>query len=232
MSNKIKICALSDMHGELPPVPSCDICLIAGDLCPATNHSVDFQEYWLETTFNRWLKDIDAKFKIFIAGNHDFFFERVPQSKICKTLEKIAGVYLQDSSTECYGLKIYGSAWTPYFYDWAFNLYECDLEKKWAKIPNDTDILVVHGPPHGYGDLAPRIIKNKNEQEWPGGEHTGSPSLLKKITEVKPKLVVFGHIHEGYGQWMLENTILANVSVLNGQYVMTRNPMTFEITAV
>lgn len=222
----MKISALSDMHGELPPVPSCDLCLIAGDLCPATDHSIHFQEYWLETVFNRWLKDIDAKKKIFIAGNHDFIFQKRPD--LIRKM-KFAGTYLEDSETEYEGLKIYGTPWQPYFYDWAFNLYEDDLEKKWEKIPQDTDIIVVHGPPHGYGDLAPRVIKDENEQEWPSGECTGSPSLLKKITEIKPKLVIYGHIHEGYGQWLLDNTILANVSVLNGQYVMTRPPMVFEL---
>lgn len=218
----MKISALSDMHGELPPVPSCDLCLIAGDLCPATDHSIHFQEYWLETTFNYWLKDIDAKKKIFIAGNHDYIFQNRPD--LIRKM-KFAGTYLEDSGIEYEGLKIWGTPWQPYFYDWAFNLYEHDLKEKWEKIPQDTDIIVVHGPPQGYGDSAPRTNAK-------GYENTGSPSLLTKITEIKPKLVVFGHIHEGYGQWMLDNTILANVSVLNGQYVMTRPPMMFEITAV
>jgi Icc-related predicted phosphoesterase len=214
----MKIVCASDLHGNLPKIPSCDMCLIAGDLCPTSDHSIYFQQYWLETKFRDWLKDIDAKCKVYIAGNHDFFFEKSSQKEILKTTSKILGIYLQDSSTEFEGLNVYGSAWTPCFFDWAFNLYENDLEKKWALIPKNTDILVVHGPPHTYGDYAPR-------PRGKGGEHTGSPSLLDKIREIEPKLAVFGHIHSGYGIYSIGNTILCNASLLNEKYQLVNDPV-------
>jgi Icc-related predicted phosphoesterase len=218
----MKICAISDQHGNLPKIPSCDLFLIAGDICPATNHSVDFQEYWLETQFKNWLKDVDAKEKVYICGNHDFFFEKASKNRIQKALEKIPGIYLQDSSTEFDGLNIYGTPWQPYFFDWAFNLYENDLKKKWELIPKNTDVLIVHGPPSTYGDYAPRP-KGK------GGEHTGSPSLLGKIKEIEPKLCVFGHIHEGRGEWDLDKTKLANVTILDGKYQMVHEPWIYNL---
>ena len=218
----MRIVCASDLHGNLPDIPSCDILLIAGDVCPATDHSLDFQQYWLETNFKYWLRDIDARFKVFIFGNHDFIGEKRPGTvkKIFENMKNVA--YLQDSSVEFEDLNIYGTPWQPFFFDWAFNLYENDLEKKWALIPKNTDILIVHGPPHTYGDYAPR-------PRGKGGEHTGSPSLLEKIKEIEPKLVVFGHIHEGRGEWDLGKTKLANVSILNGRYEMVHEPWIYNL---
>lgn len=218
----MKICAVSDLHGNLPKIPSCDLLLIAGDLCPTASHQLYFQERWLETTFKDWLRDVDAKKKVFICGNHDFYFEKTPKKIVDKLMQNFPGTYLQDSSVEFEGLNIYGTPWQPYFFDWAFNLYEHDLVKKWALIPKNTDILIVHGPPHTYGDYAPRM-------NGKGGEHTGSPALLEKIKEIEPKLAVFGHIHEGRGEWDLGKTKLANVSILNGKYEMVHEPWVYNL---
>jgi Icc-related predicted phosphoesterase len=218
----MKIVCISDQHGNLPVIPPCDLLLIAGDICPTVDHSVNRQEAWITTQFRQWLKDVDARQKVFIAGNHDFFFEKAKKSVIEHVLNNFPGTYLQDSSIEFEGLKIYGTPWQPYFYDWAFNLYEEDLSKKWNQIPSDADIIVVHGPPMGYGDWAPRT-------NGKGGENTGSPSLLVKIEEVKPKLVVFGHIHEGRGNWDLNGTKLVNATLLNRQYEMVYEPYVLEI---
>ncbi|KAJ9644129.1 hypothetical protein H2199_003997 [Coniosporium tulheliwenetii] len=55
----------------------------------------------------------------------------------------------------------------------------------WAhRMPHDTDILLTHGPPKGHLDR----------------DGMGSRFLLSEIWRVKPRLVVFGHIHGGYGQ--------------------------------
>lgn len=216
-----KICAISDLHGELPNIEPCDLLLIAGDLCPATNHTVGYQQVWLESQFKEWLEHVDARAKVYIAGNHDFFFEKAPKKTIERTIAKIPAIYLQDSSTEFEGLNIFGTPWQPFFYDWAFNLYENDLKKKWELIPANTDIIIVHGPPHGLGDWAPRPKG--------GGEHTGSVSLLEKIKEIKPKLVVTGHIHEGYGLYSVGDTIVANCSVLNGQYELVNKPIVIDL---
>jgi Icc-related predicted phosphoesterase len=49
--------------------------------------------------------------------------------------------------------------------------------------------LVTHGPPYG--------ILDKTD----GGKHGGSEFLLKEVLRIKPKLHLFGHIHEGRGQY-------------------------------
>lgn len=214
----MNVVAVSDLHGFLPELPPADLVLICGDICPPWDRNDEFQEYWLDTAFRKWLMGIKARKIVGVAGNHDFIFQVLPHK-----VPPLPWVYLEDSGTEFENVKIWGSPWQPYFCDWAFNLYEADLEKKWQLIPLDTDILVLHGPPHGYGDQAPRLNTN-------GFVNTGSPSLLKRIKEIEPRLVVFGHIHEARGRWELKSgTTLANVSVVDGNYELIHSPMTFEL---
>jgi len=53
-------------------------------------------------------------------------------------------------------------------------------------IPDDIDILITHGPPLGYGDFCFSQMR------------AGCSELLSTIQQrVKPKIHVFGHIHEG-----------------------------------
>jgi predicted phosphohydrolase len=211
-----KIVAVSDLHGILPEIPPCDLLLIAGDVTPVTNHGLRFQADWLNTDFRGWLESAPAGRTVFVAGNHDLIFQQEP-SWVPKDLP---AVYLQDSGFDGLGWKIWGTPWQPWFFDWAFNLREPELKAKWDLIPADTDILVVHGPPFGYGDAVPRRG---------GVENTGSPSLLARIEEIAPKLVVFGHIHEGRGEWRVGESILANVTLLNADYEPAYEPRVFHL---
>jgi Icc-related predicted phosphoesterase len=214
----MRVVAVSDLHGTLPEIPPCDLLLIGGDVTPVENHQVGFQAEWLDREFRRWLERVPARQVVGVAGNHDFVFQQRP--------ELIPGglrwVYLQDSGFEWEGWRIYGTPWQPWFFDWAFNLYEPELVPKWALIPEGTDVLVLHGPPHGFGDAVPRR----------GGvvEHTGSPSLLARIETVRPKLAVYGHIHEGRGAWQHGPTTLANVTILDERYEHVYPPWEVELS--
>lgn len=202
-----KIVAISDLHGNLPEIPACDILLIAGDICPNGSS----QQSWLDGPFRKWLEGI--KGEVFAcAGNHDFIFQESPHS-----VPNLPWHYLEDESAEYMGLKIYGTPWQKRFGDWAFNLDESDLASRWDQIPDDTDILVTHGPPLYFGDLVER------------GTHEGSPSLLKRIVQISPKLVVFGHIHNGRGEYLHNDVMMANVTLLNESYKMVYPPWTYEI---
>ena len=203
----------SDIHGLLNfTVPEGDILLMAGDMCPAYYDkifSITYQRKWLEEDFNKWLEELPIKEKILISGNHDWIFETSYNPKLnCH--------YLQDNSIEINGLKIHGSPWSLPFNNWAFNLPEKELEKKWELIPEDTDILLVHCPPYGIGDLVKHEAFVK---------HIGSKTLKKKILEVKPKLVVFGHNHNGYGEYNLEGIRCINVSLLDDNYKVKHKPV-------
>jgi len=88
------------------------------------------------------------------------------------------------------GVKFYGSPWQPRFFDWAFNLDRGEeIKKKWDLIPMDTDVLITHGPPYGILDLTHE------------GEKVGCEELMKAVLRVQPKIHIFGHIHEAYGEY-------------------------------
>ena len=147
----MKIAAISDTHGHLPDIPPCDIFIHAGDFCLVVNHGRLHQLDWICEKFNPWLDQINAKYKIVIAGNHDLIFTN-PSNLCGNTLN---AEYLEDSSVTIEGLNIWGSPWTPYFNDWAFNFRQGDHEQArehWAAIPDDTDILITHGTAHGFCD--------------------------------------------------------------------------------
>src|SRR5262249_13859615 len=73
-----RVAATGDLHGYLPEVPACDVLLITGDMCPVSNHTLDFQRRWLEGPFAAWLRGLDAGTIVGIAGNHDFVAEADP----------------------------------------------------------------------------------------------------------------------------------------------------------
>ncbi|MBY0231705.1 MAG: hypothetical protein K2W96_20660 [Gemmataceae bacterium] len=201
----MRIAAISDQHGLLPDIPPSDLLLIGGDICPVSNHGEAFQGEWLDTEFRCWLSRVPARKIVGVAGNHDFVFQRQPRL----VPRDLPWTYLEDSGCEWEGLRFWGTPWQPWFFDWAFNLHEPDLVPVWARIPEGTDILVLHGPPHGYGDAVPRAG---------GVELTGSPSLTERIRQIAPRLAIFGHIHEGRGEWRLGPTTLANVTLVDVKY--------------
>jgi Icc-related predicted phosphoesterase len=208
----VKIAAISDLHGFLPVVPPCDLLLIGGDICPVANHSLPAQQEFLDRQFRRWLEDAPAKQIVGIAGNHDFIFDtpsRIPTA--------LRWTYLQDNAAEIDGLKIWGSPWSVLFGSWPFMEREPALARRWASIPVETDILLVHGPPMGYGD------KNFTNRRC------GSTALLEAIGRVNPRLCVFGHIHEDHGRWALRDMLLANVSHVNEVYDPIHKAEVFEI---
>ena len=213
----MKITALSDMHGHLPEIGDADLVLIAGDICCHGNALQQMR--WLDTELRRWLDSIEAPV-IGVAGNHDWPFFGAMYPPVRKQVDemKLPWTYLEDSGVEHEGFKTWGTRWQPEFYNWAFNLTEQELSEKWKLIPEDTDILICHGPPNGFGDFVDR----------PGGGHVGSPSLTERIAMIQPQLVVFGHIHCGRGNWTLGGSQLANVTVVNEGYEMVHDP--YEIT--
>lgn len=204
------ITATADLHGHLPEIPDCDLLLIAGDLCGPSD--IAKQAAWLESRFAAWLNEIPAKEVVAIAGNHDWIFEQAPG-----LVPKLRWHYLQDSEVELCGLRIYGTPWQPRFFDWAFNLDEPELDERFTRIPTGTDVLLTHGPARGSGDMT--IDLNS----------AGSPSLLKHVQRVRPRLHVFGHIHEGYGEYDIGGTLSANVSHVDVSYRPANRPMSWEI---
>lgn len=208
------VAALADLHGFLPEVPACDLLLLGGDLTPADDHSPERQRAWLDGPFRGWLDEAPATEVVGIAGNHDFLFEQAPDL----VPGGLRWTYLQDTAASVAGLRIFGSPWSPWFYDWAFNAPHGDeeeafLRERFSRCPDDADVLLIHGPPAGYGDQTSR------------GSRVGSTAQLELVDRVCPQLGIFGHIHEDRGRWEREGTTLANVAAVDLAYRLRRDPV-------
>ena len=137
------------------------------------------------TEFLEWYEKVPVKYKLFVAGNHDTAIDRKQIEYSDMILKDI--IYLENESIEIEGLKIWGSPITPTFGEWSFMKARDKTHFVWDTIPDDTDILVVHGPPKGVRDLT---YNRENKLEM-----CGDKALATAVMRVKPKLVLFGHIH-------------------------------------
>ena len=214
---KVRITTISDTHTKHMELngflPGGDILIHAGDISNRGS-SVDISE------FCEWFESVDNyNTKIFIAGNHDFGFEKRTE-EVLQIVNSYKWIhYLEDNWITIDGIKIWGSPWQPEFYNWAFNLPRqgFELQQKWNMIDDDTDILITHGPAWGYVDKV--IGRNQS---------LGCELLTNRIMAFKPKIHICGHIHSGYGYTTNGNTHFINASVLDERYEFTQNPLTFD----
>lgn len=228
--DKVRFVCMSDTHSltkHLPfKIPPGDVLLHAGDFT-RIGHADEVQQ------FNSFLGALPHKHKIVIAGNHELSFDPQMNEEPVRTINQgqaVSGkgimardlitnaVYLEDSATSVYGIKIYGTPWQPFYCNWAFNLPRGQpCLDKWNLIPDDVDILLTHTPPIGHGDLCA------------SGVHAGCVELLATIqNRVKPKFHVFGHIHEGYGTTSDGQTVFLNASTCTVHYKPTNEPICFD----
>jgi Icc-related predicted phosphoesterase len=205
----LKIIAISDTHGKhwSITIPPGDVLVHAGDI--TRRGSIDEVN-----NFNEYLGTLPHAYKIIIAGNHDFCFERNREESESKLTNCI---YLQDQGVVIEGVKFYGSPWQPWFYNWAFNLKRGnELKLKWSKIPLDTKVLITHGPPFGHRDMT---LRRSSE---------GCEDLLRAVNRIKPKVHIFGHIHEDSGLSSNENTVFINASICDSSYTPINPPIVYE----
>jgi Icc-related predicted phosphoesterase len=212
----VKLVCISDTHGdhERVHVPAGDVLIHAGDL---TGHGS--RKETLE--FMRWFGRQNARHKLCVAGNHDTFMEAEPETAARFAAD--CGVrLLNDSGCRIEGVSFWGSPITPRFFNWSFMRDSgAPIEAHWNLIPKDTDVLITHGPPHGILD---RVQRSEHEYE-----HTGCPSLLRRIHEIAPLIHLFGHIHEGHGRVDADNLSYFNVSTMNEGYRIEHAPVIIEL---
>jgi Icc-related predicted phosphoesterase len=210
----MKMCIISDTHNKhkrLSTLPEADVIIHCGDMT-SVGHSHEI------VNFMTWFSGLSQfKYKIVIAGNHDWLFERNKFIALEKVPENV--IYLEDEEVVIEGVKFYGSPVQLPFYNWAFNKPEERLIPHWKAIPDDTDVLITHQPPFSIFDWS--IYDNK---------HTGSPSLYFEVVErIKPKVHCFGHIHSGHGVKIIEGIKFINASNLDEDYMCVYDPVTIEI---
>ncbi len=208
----MKLVFMSDTHLKHDfDVPDGDVLIHCGD---ATASGTIQQA----GEFLDWFNHFPHEHKIFVPGNHDFAWERFPRA-ILETLSALTDITcLIDESCEIEGLKFYGSPWQPEFCNWAFNLPRGqELQEKWALIPDDTDVLITHGPPYGILDATER------------GEHVGCQDLILRLIQVQPKIHAFGHVHHSYGDDKLCGTHFINASICDESYKPVNRPIVVEL---
>lgn len=215
----MKIVLISDTHEKHDSItiPECDILIHSGD---CTNKGSLMSLY----KFCAWLGQQPAKHKILIYGNHELGFSYGPKREDAINTPKQYGIhYLENSEIIIDGLKVYGSPITPYFYDWEWNIHRgTAIAKYWDNIPDDTNILVTHGPPRGILDLVDQI----------GGTiHEGCDDLLKRVNQLQQlKLHAFGHLHYSGGNTEIKNDkIFVNAAMCDDRHSINRDPIIVEI---
>jgi len=178
----------------------------------------------VQAEFN-WLSSQPPKYKILIAGNHDVLLDdaflakyrerRYGQTKTKEDLDWGSVIYLKANSVtlefpshesindkslthKARKLVIFGSPWTLQYIISAFQ-YRPDDENHWAarfaSLDEIPDIVVTHGPPKHHLDAR-------------DFHRAGCSYLAEEIARIRPRLVVFGHIHASYGR---EDVVLDDV---------------------
>jgi Icc-related predicted phosphoesterase len=202
---------ISDTHNKHKQliIPECDFLIHSGDFS-----SMGYEHEVIG--FLSWFNKQKAKYKIFVAGNHDWIFER--NRTLAKSLIPEGIIYLEDEAIEIEGINFYGTPVNIEFCNWAFNRTEESLKRYFDQIPDNTDILITHNPPY-------EILDEVNNN----GIHLGSPSLIDNIRRVNPLIAVYGHIHSGHGTKKIGETLFINASNLDEKYQVAYEPIVIEI---
>ena len=211
----MRVYAISDQHGHLNlDIARGDLLIHAGDICPdrtgpfrARRHP-EQQGAWFVDEWMPWRRRQPVDLVVATWGNHDFC--GYLQNRSCIDLPEHTQLII-DGVIEWNGLTIWLSPWSNPFMKWAFMKPAADLETIYALIPARTDIIVSHQPPYGYGDCVPA----RRPEDSP--EHLGSLELLAALDRVKPKALICGHFHGGYGCYNRGDTAIYNVAVVDEQ---------------
>lgn len=221
----MKIICISDAHCKWNKliIPECDLLISAGDY--------SFKgELHVVKDFHKWLHKQPAKHIISVQGNHEkevernFVLSKEVAQEVCPRVH-----FMDEGLVEIDGVKIWCSAISKFFCNWAWNRYPGqELQKHWDKIPNDgsIDIVVTHGPCYGILDGVVKYNTKICEYEL---ENCGDKQLLDKILEIKPKFHICGHIHEGRGTHTQDGITFVNASICNDDYKPVNAPIVIEI---
>lgn len=212
----MKYIIISDTHSMLDQVKipkKGDVLIHCGDALGRGNISE-------LATFAHQMSKFNYTHKIYVPGNHDQYTERNPG--LSKEMLKYYGIKLIiDEPFEIEGMKCYGSPVTPQWGNWSFMIPRGEeIKKHWAKIPDDTELLITHGPPKGILDYVPRDNFN-----------AGCFDLLQRTADLKNlKYHMFGHIHFCGGQRLIHaNTIFINAAICTEEYLPNNQVTKIEI---
>jgi len=220
----MRLVCIADTHNlqsnkkKRPKIPEGDVLIFAGDICKLGYSFKNRDDLHLEQIerFNTFLGKQPHEHKIVIAGNHDFWLEH---HSILECQEVLSNAtYLQDTSVTIGGKVFYGSPWQPVYYNWAFNIRRGQpLQAAWSLIPVNTDVLITHTPPYG--------VMDETEEH----ERVGCKELYERVDTLRPRVHVFGHVHEGYGVCEHGHTTFVNASSCNVRYKCVNPAIVVEV---
>lgn len=205
----MKIVCLSDTHRKEKNIvpPDGDILVHCGDY--------SFQGSEKETAeFAAWLAGLPHRQIVMTWGNHERGPERDPA--LHRAILQNVGprlTLLEHSAATVEGIRFFGSPYTPRFCNWAFNVDRGPaLAALWSQIPDDTEVLLTHGPPAG--------ILDQVEAGWGRFDNVGCEDLARRITQL-PRLraSIFGHLHLQGGRTETHNGVqFVNAAVCTEDY--------------
>eukprot|EP00069_Balaena_mysticetus_P013733 bmy_12046T0 len=186
-------------------------------------HTGDFTELGLPSEvkkFNDWLGNLPYEYKIVIAGNHELTFDKEFMADLVKqdyyrfpSVSKLKpedfdnvqslltnSIYLQDSEVTVKGFRIYGAPW-------------------YVKYADFSETFIGVACQEGFRDWVPKEL-----------QRVGCVELLNTVQRrVRPKLHVFGGIHEGYGIMTDGYTTYINASTCTVSFQPTNPPIIFDL---
>lgn len=189
------IACIGDTHGkhDLLEIPDTDVIIHTGDISSFGNK----QEI---AVFLEWFAGLPQKHKIFIAGNHDFYLEKIASNDLENFIPQEI-IFLQNTGIEIGNKLFWGSAYTPGLPNFAFYKQRGkEIFQEWKKIPQQTDVLITHTPPYGILDEVARK------------QSVGCEELQKVVAQLQPSFHIFGHVHESYGLAKIKATSYINAS--------------------
>ena len=233
----MRICVMSDLHGELPDAHEvAEITLICGDIVPLRiQRNIPQSKKWLETEFAYWAKNWPGNKVFFIGGNHDFLLDghyttndvlqlrEITEGKL-HYLDGLKPVdYLSDEGKV---YKIHGTPYCKIFGNWAFMREDGYLRELYKSIPTGCDIVISHDA----ADINDLGLVPPNVWHPSTSINAGNKVLAEAIKLTKPKYYFCGHIHEGnHHVTKIDDTTMANVSLLNDDYKMVYEPLYLDI---
>ena len=202
----MRVAMVSDTHTmfEGLTVPSCDLLISAGDY----SHRGEKESV---IRYHRWLDKQPADLVLSVQGNHEVWVQENWEEAVSIVHELSDKIHFMSKSTLQYGKKkIFCSAFSPEFNNWAYPFKRGkDAEWHWKGIPANTEILVTHGPPCGILD---QITEGLSVP-------LGCEALRERVKTLKRlKLHVFGHIHGGSGEKLVDGVLYVNAAICNEQY--------------
>ena len=218
----MRICHISDTHGELPLLKGkFDIIVHSGDIFPTLNAAPDrdvnkeivFQRRWVYDNSDAIRKWFCNKPVLIIPGNHDYV---VPAKLLAEI--GVEAHDLTDTVVNIDGIRFYGF---PYIHstgaNWAYERERGEeMEKeldamrdniiKLVGCTSNIDALVAHAPLYGILD------------RMEGGQKMGNSAINNELLSIwsdLPSLYLHGHIHQGTGVSILHKMLVSNSFMRN-----------------